>query len=677
MGSPGRSVARRTPRSWVAGWSASLGLVVACAVASVACTTRVVAIARDHLVPAKRAEDVAYADELVAAARARGLAELPGWRKLLHYQSSWTGGVESEADGPSFFLAAHGKDDPRAELEATLRAMFAAVQDGAPKDLQHPMCQFPARLAWLSRELHIDQARLPHPDCTRLSEFRGHLDARSLTLVFSSYYLNNPASAFGHTFLLVNSHRSEASPERELLDFAINFSASVDTSNSVVYAVKGIVGAFPGEFTRVPYYLQVRKYNDFESRDLWLYDLALTPDELDMVVLHMWELGSTWFDYYYTTENCSYHILGAIEAAVPRFDFLGKTRIPVAPADTVKIVNDTPGLVTRVSFRPAIRAQVNERVRYLSSLERDLAGSLAEDPAAPWPAKLPVDRRVRVLDAATDVVDMRYAKELPFDLEGPGAQRKQHLLERRAELGVRSDELRVPVPSDKRPERGHGSRRVGIDGGLSSGGDPTLGVNVRLTLHDLADPADGYPDYAALEFLPVTGRLVFGRDRTRFRLDDAQFVRITSLSPQSAFEHRVSWKGQVGAVQLDDSGCHLCTAFRVSGGGGVALATSGAGLLTWFTTDVQVVSARGLRGIGDVALRAGIGPAGGVRARLSSNASLMVTGEWIWLPFQPTLATYQVAGGLRWRFSELLALSATGQYANAGLEGQLGLYVYY
>ena len=330
-----------------------------------------------------------------------------------------------------------------------------------------------------------------------------------------------------------------------------------------------------------------------------------------------------------------------------------------------------------VSFRPAIRAQVAERVRYLSEIERDLASTLADDPRVPWPERLPLERRVKVLDAATDVVDMRFAKELPFNLDGPGAQRKQHLLERRAELGVRSGELRVHQPDDKRPEVGHGSRRVGVDSGLSASGDPTLGVNVRLTLHDLADPADGYPDYASLEFLPVTARLVFGQDRTRFQLDDAQFVRIASLSPQTAFEHRVSWKGQVGAVHLDDSGCHLCTAFRMSGGGGVALATSGGGLLGWLMTDAQVVSARGLRGIGDAAIRAGFGPSAGLRARLSANASLMFTGEWIWLPFQPTLASYQVGGGLRWRFTDLLALSATGQYVNAGLEGQLGLYLYY
>jgi hypothetical protein len=530
---------------------------------------------------------------------------------------------------------------------------------------------------WLTRELHIDAARLPSPACERYAEFRRNVDAASATLVFSSYYLNNPASAFGHTFLRFNSHRAAAIPEGELLDFAINFSATTDTGNAIVYAVKGIIGAFPGEFTRVPYYLQVRKYNDFESRDLWLYDLALSPDELAMLVAHFWELGSTWFDYFYMTENCSYHILGALEAAVPRLELLAHTRIPVAPADTVKLVTRTPGLVTRVTFRPAIRATVAARVRGLSHNERDLAGALALAPQTPWPDKLPLERRVKVLDTATDVVDMRYAKELPFDLEGPGAQRKQHLLERRAELAVRSTELSVPVPDDKRPERGHGSRRIGIDGGVTSDGEPTLGFHARLTLHDLLDPADGYPDTASLEFLPVSARLVFAEDRTRFRLDDAQLVRIVSLSPLSPFEHRLSWKIQAGAVYLDDSGCHVCTAARISGGGGTAVATAGGGLLGWVMTDVQAVSARGLDGVDHAPVRLGLGPSGGVRARLSPEAALVVMGEWIWLPWQPTLASYQLTGGLRWRFSEALAVSVTGALYNAGPEAQLGMFVYY
>src|SRR5262249_44650387 len=118
--------------------------VVLCLAAScAACATRVVSISRDHLLPSTVASDVAYVGELGAASRRLGLSARPAWHKLLHYQSTWSGGIESEADGPSFFLAADGKVSPRAELEATLRGLFASVAAGAPKDVQHPICQFP------------------------------------------------------------------------------------------------------------------------------------------------------------------------------------------------------------------------------------------------------------------------------------------------------------------------------------------------------------------------------------------------------------------------------------------------------------------------------------------------------------------------------------------------------
>src|SRR5262245_27637593 len=156
----------------LAGRSARLrGVVLLAAVSCAACATRVVSISREHLLPTAQTADAGYLDELLAASRRLGLSARPEWHKLLHYQSTWSGGVESQADGPSFFLAAIGKVSPRAELEATLRGLFASVSPGAPKDVQHPICQFPARLLWLTRELHIDRDRLPHPVCDRLDEF--------------------------------------------------------------------------------------------------------------------------------------------------------------------------------------------------------------------------------------------------------------------------------------------------------------------------------------------------------------------------------------------------------------------------------------------------------------------------------------------------------------------------
>jgi hypothetical protein len=37
--------------------------------------------------------------------------------------------------------------------------------------------------------------------------------------------------------------------------------------------------AISGEYSLMPYYRKVKEYGDFESRDLWEYELNLSPEE--------------------------------------------------------------------------------------------------------------------------------------------------------------------------------------------------------------------------------------------------------------------------------------------------------------------------------------------------------------------------------------------------------------
>src|SRR5512142_2968095 len=149
--------------------------------------------------PAPAHPDPAHLQELLERARAARLWQDPGWLRLGHYRPTRKGGYESEVDGSAFFRALRGKTDPRAELEATLRAFF----DDRPvaDELSDAMCRYPARFAFLAGKLGVDLARLPPRRCPRFEAFLARIHPRSATLVFSSYYLNNPASAFGHTFL--------------------------------------------------------------------------------------------------------------------------------------------------------------------------------------------------------------------------------------------------------------------------------------------------------------------------------------------------------------------------------------------------------------------------------------------------------------------------------------------
>jgi len=53
--------------------------------------------------------------------------------------------------------------------------------------------------------------------------------------------------------------------------------AESPTRHRVLFAINALIGVYPGMFSIMPYYLKVREYNDLENRDIWEYELNLTP----------------------------------------------------------------------------------------------------------------------------------------------------------------------------------------------------------------------------------------------------------------------------------------------------------------------------------------------------------------------------------------------------------------
>ncbi len=452
--------------------------------------------------PAPEHPDPAYLDELVQRARELRLWEDPAWIRLGHWRRTAGGGWKSEVDGTAFFRALFGKTNPQAELAATLRAFF----DDRPvaDELSDAQCRYPARFAFLAGRLGVDLARLPARRCPRFEAFLDRLRPRSVTLVFSSYYLNNPASAFGHTFLRLNKDREAREGKAyELLDYGVDYSATVTTRNALLYAIRGLFGLFEGHWNHMAYYYKVRQYADAESRDLWEYDLDLAEGEVAMLTAHLWELGSTYFQYWYLDENCSYHVLGALEAAAPRLSLLEHVgRAVVLPSDTVLAVFANPGLVRRVQYRPSIRTQFEARAARLSPAGLDAVAALSHDPAAPLPASFSPEAQAAALDAAVDLLDLRHGRELVVNNAPEAARDRQLLLERRSALGVVSPTLEIAAPRDRAPELGHGSFRLGAAGGASTRDGPLAVLDLRLALHDLADPPAGYPVLSQIRVPP-------------------------------------------------------------------------------------------------------------------------------------------------------------------------------
>ena len=613
------------------------------------------------------APDPAHLDELVRRARTLRLWEDPGWIRLGHWRRTAQGGWKSEVDGSEFFRALLGKTNPRAELEATLRGFFDArpVAD----ELSDAQCRFPARFAFLAGKLGADLSRLPPRRCPRFEAFLDRVRPRSVTFVFSSYYLNNPASAFGHTFLRLNKEdRARDGKAYELLDYGVDYAATVDTRNAVLYALKGLLGFFRGNFSNYAYYYKVRQYADAESRDLWEYDLALEPGEVAMLAAHLWELGGTHFAYWYLDENCSYHILGALEAAAPRLSLLRHVgKAVVLPSDTVKAVFENPGLVRAVHYRPSIRTQFLSRAERLSRRSLSAIDRLAADPAAPLPAGLSLDEQAAALDAAVDHLDLRFMRDLVVGKAPEAARARQVLLERRSALAVVSPPLEVPPPHDRAPEKGHGSFRIGPGAGWSSKDGGLALLDLRLALHDLGDPPDGYPPLAQIEFLPTRLRLAPREEKAE--LDESWLVRVLSLNDLTRFDLRPSWRVRFGAATVRDGGCSGCLAGQAELGAGFTSAELLRVVDLYAGVDAAVEWSPHLSGTSGKQVRAGLGPGGLLRLRLGKRAALLGDARWRFFPDAETDRAWDLRATLRLHLAPGVSVALEGRRTPAADEG--------
>jgi len=618
-------------------------------------------------------------DDIVARAKELGLAKTTEWRRLLLYKRS-RGRWVSEVDGTSFFAATNGKTDPEAELEATLRSFFAPATADAPPPDDHGLCRFPARRLFLEARLPLE-GKLPTPSCPALASYESKNDSDAIALVYASAYVENPSSAFGHTLLRLKKRASApgmpaTTGSSDEVDIGVDYTAETDTKNPILYAFKGIAGYFPGKFRYLPWDDMLRQYAGSDARDLWEYELALNEQEVRMLRLHLRELSTTRIDYLYFTENCSYQILAAIEAAAPRLSLLSKLRAQVFPLDTVKAVVETPGLVRNAVYRPSVRSLLRSDQTHLSSTEEDAVALLADDPDAVIPTGLDITAQRKVLEVAATLIDARHARAMIAG-EAPNAVlARKRLVARRLALGGQPAIPDPVEPSDKRPDRSHDSGRITLGSGIGSQyGTPFAAVGWRLALHDLLDPPRGNPELTQLTV--IDAQLRFDYQQREVEVARFMFVDLVQLNPLGRFEHRLSWRVRAFGERLHDRGCPDCFHHGAGGAVGVTLATRNERLAVFAMGDARFGFSGSLDGIGGSIVRVGIGPWGGVRARIGDPFVALVTASMAYLPGSDLATTFELRGGLRARLAKNVALGVDVAAYPLSIEGVLATFLYY
>lgn len=459
------------------------------------------------------------------------------WRKLMHYRKNMWGQLRSDIDGKGFFFAEDGYDNPLAELKASLVAIHS---DKIVGKLKLPVrCSFPERTRFLTEKFGLAKAAT---NCEKLNSFMEQFhNPQSVSVIFSSAYPNNPASMFGHTFLKVNSARNT-----DLLDVGLNFAAAVsDDENGFAFVWLGTTGGYVGQWSTQPYYVKVREYSNFESRDLWEYKLTLTPQETTRLLHHIWELEvNSYFDYYFFDENCSYQILAALEAIRPSWSLL-KHSIYLIPGESVKYLTEAEGTIQEVKFRPSLFNRINSRYQSLDDEGNKIFHEVINKKRTPEQIndRLIAEALLTYYDYLKNDRPDYFEKNYADDLEKMRIQR--------AQLGLMSAEEEKKVPEIKgrtRPEVGHDSYALSTGGGYYSGSGTQndtgyFGIKIKSAYHDLLNRDEGYTPYAHIDFPYAEFR--YYEKLEKWTLEELGGIGTTSITPVTDLKTPISFRGLV------------------------------------------------------------------------------------------------------------------------------------
>lgn len=588
----------------------------------------------------------AYLVELINKGLQVKLASEREWHLLLHYRENLLGGHTSEQDDPGFFMSPDGKTNPQAELDATLKQFFSEELVGRSK--QPAQCAFIARYHWLRERLQFDDSRLPKMACERFDRWFNDFEAQSITLIFPSAYLNNPASMFGHTFLRVD--QKGQTEQTRILAYTINYAAYVPPDSGIAYPILGIFGGYSGYFSTYPYYLKVQEYRDFENRDIWEYRLNFTEHQIRRLLMHSWEFGNAAFDYFFFKENCSYHLLALLDYADPTLHLTDEFLLWTVPADTVRQIASKPGLVSDIAYRPSRSNVIRRKRESLPTSERELAHRITQDLGAlttPTFAQLSLPKQAFLLDLASDY--LRYRTETTDSPPPEWKERNRAVLTARSQLRIPSEEFKV-VPFAQRPELGHKTSRAAVGAGWRNN-DTFEEVTVRAGYHDLLDPEVGYTPGAQIELASVSLRHYNRVDQTR--IERATLANVLSLSPIDSVFHSPSWKFNAGMNTIRFGDCPLCSNGVLNGGIGAAVESR------WLKREVVFAFAEAEANYSrayEENHRVGGGGTVGLLADLSDRWKLMASGTYLRYALGDTSDDFRWFVGQRYTLSQNWAL---------------------
>jgi hypothetical protein len=464
-------------------------------------------------------------------AQQKQLDQKTTWQRLMYADQK----QNSEVTYAGYFYATDGKTNLNSELQADIEALFVQAPDN-----QSIRCKFPARSRWLMQQLNIDVQQLPKVNCVEFDDWINQIKPHKATLIYATDFMGNPSSMFGHTLLRLDPKDQK---QLNLVSYAVNYAATVKGDDNWSYAWKGLTGQYPGEYSLMPYYRKVKEYGDFESRDLWEYELNLTPEETRFLVEHIWEMQHVSFPYYFVSDNCAYRLLGLIDLVRPDLNLKQQFSYAAIPIETLKAV-DQQALVKEVVYRPALETQLLSQAKQhgtdLAKVAHQIAFTETDQVQSMLKTYSQQDQG-KILEMAYDDLYLQYiSRQVDANIAQP---KLRQLLAERSQIQVEKQRQQPERPK-KQPVEGHHARNFSVNVGEVQG-QKFVELGHRQAYHDLIDPQGGYRTGTQLLFLD--GSLQYRDDK--LKLEHLDLLSVNSYNPVQPFKSPLTWGFNLGWKQ--------------------------------------------------------------------------------------------------------------------------------
>ena len=203
----------------------------------------------------------------------------------------------------------------------------------------------------------------PH-GCSEYLSWSKQGDIHSISLMYVTGYLQNPASFFGHTLIKFNA--SQLKGENSLLDSALNYGANTNNDAAVPYVFRGLTGRYSASLVAENFFRLSAEYQEFQKRDIYEYRLVLSDFSRQLLVAYTFEMIQKEFVYYFLSDNCAYRMNLILGLA------LGEDPMPnlpwSAPIDLLMAVNKL-AIVDSISYHPSQTTRTIEAISALSNEE--------------------------------------------------------------------------------------------------------------------------------------------------------------------------------------------------------------------------------------------------------------------------------------------------------------------